>query len=157
MNKHLLHGTRKATPPSKRRYRLEWSDEDDDVRLEQQPSDDELPGTILAVPDRHWGFEAVGRTDHPGVCTACRTETMQATLVKGRDAATDSGHPGTRFVVEPSQSNGLRKRTSFELLPLYRSLRLVRLLFPNRRVGTLEPDSFHQLRLRLTALFPRED
>lgn len=34
----------------------------------------ELPGTIYAVPDRWWGFHAVGREDHPGACIHCSVE-----------------------------------------------------------------------------------
>jgi hypothetical protein len=113
-----------------------------------------LPGTVFAVPDRHWDFEAVGRKDHPGICTAARPETIQATLVKGRDAATDRGHFPPRFVVEPSLLNGLRKTTSFELVPRPMSLRRVRLLVPNRRRGVLEPDLFAELRRRLVYLLP---
>jgi len=109
---------------------------------------------VFAVLDRLWGFEAVGREDHPGICTAARPETWHAALVKGRDAATDRGHPRTRFVVEPSLMNGLRKTTSFELVPRTMSLHHVRLLFANRRMGKLEPNLFDELRQRLINLFP---
>ena len=145
-----------SSPPSKRLYRLEWGAEDDAAPPEPQPSDEEFPGTVFAVPDRLWGFEAFGREDHPGVCTAWRPEAWQATLVKGRDAATDRGHPRTRLLVEPSRQNGLHKPTAFELAPLYRPLRRVRLLYPSRRMGTLEPDLFAELRRRLRELFPSE-
>jgi hypothetical protein len=81
---------------------------------------------------------------------------MQATLVKGRDAATDRGPERTRFLVEPTSLNGLRKLTSFELVPRRQPLRRVRLLFANRRMGTLEPELYRDLRQRLTTLFPAE-
>ena len=145
---------RRNSPPSKRLYREEWGGEEDDPLPEPVPSDNELPGTVFAVPDRHWGFNAVGREDHPDICTAARPETICATLVKGRDAATDRRPRRTRFVVEPSLLNGLRKTTSFQLVPLTMSLRRVRLLFPNRRMGKLEPDLFTKLRRRLAQLFP---
>jgi hypothetical protein len=130
----------------------EWGSEEDDLPPEPVPSDNELPGTVFAVPDRHWGFVAVGREDHPGICAEARPETIQAILVKGRDAATDRGSLRTRFVVEPSLLNGLRKTTSFELVPRIMSLRRVRLLFPDRRMGVLEPGPFTELRRRLVNL-----
>jgi hypothetical protein len=132
----------------------EGEGEEDDPLPEPVPSDNELPGMVFAVPDRLWGFEAVGREDHPGICTAARPKMMLATLVKGRDAATARGPLRTRFVVEPSQFNGLRKTTSFELVPYPMSLRRVRLLFPDRRMGKLEPVPFAKLRRRLAQLFP---
>jgi hypothetical protein len=132
----------------------EWGSEEDDLPLEPVPSDKQLPGTVFAVPDRHWGFSAVGREDHPGICTAARPKTIQATLVKGRDAATDRSPLRTRFDVDPSLLNGLRKTTSFELVPRIRSLRRVRALFPDRRMGKLEPVTFAELRRRLVKLFP---
>lgn len=147
----------RASPPSKRQYEQEWGSKDDDLLPEPAVADEELPGVIFAVPDHFWGFEAVGREDHPGICTACYVEAQRATLVKGRDAVTDRGHPRHRFVVQPSDSNGLKKATSFELIPLDRSLRRVRLLHPERQMGTLEPELFDELRKRLIKLFPPEE
>ena len=108
---------RRNSPPSKRLDVKEWGSEEDDLPPKPVPSDTALPGMVFAVPDRLWGFEAVGREDHPGICTAARPGTGQATLVKGQDAATDRAPHRTRFVVEPSLMNGLRKTTSFELSP----------------------------------------
>jgi hypothetical protein len=156
MSKRTRQEPRKTTPPSRRQFESEWGSAKDEAAPEPTASDAELPGTIFRVPDRHWGFEAMGREDHPGVCTACVPETLQATLVKGRDAATDRGPARTRFLVDPTDSNGLVKRTAFELVPRRQSLRRVRLLYTNRRMGALEPDLFDELCRRLTALFPPE-
>jgi hypothetical protein len=145
---------RRNSPPSKRLYREEWGGKEDDPLPEPVPSDNELPGTVFAVPDGHWVIDAAGRVDHPGICTEARPETIRATLVKGRDAATDRGPLRTRFVVDPSLLNGLRKTTSFELVPRIWSLRRVRVLFPDRRMGKLEPVTFAELRRRLVKLFP---
>ena len=147
----VLHRT---SPPLKRLDVKEWGSEEDDLPPKPVPSDTALPGTVFAVPDRLWGFEADGRKDHPGICTAARPGTIHATLVKGQDAATDRNPHQTRFVVEPSQMNGLRKTTSFELVPRIKSLRRVRDLFPDRRMGKLEPATFGKLRRRLAQLFP---
>jgi hypothetical protein len=156
MSKKARRGSVRHSPLSRREYELEWGSHSDESLPEPEPDDDELPGTIFAVPDRWWGFEAVGREDHPGLCTACRPEAWQVTLVKGRDAATDRGNPCLRFVVERTRQNGLLKATAFELAPLYRPLRRVRLLYANRRMGFLEAETFGELRRRLTALFPLE-
>src|SRR5690348_6076119 len=45
-----------------------------------------LPGAVLMVPNRHWGFEVVSASDHPGVCTHYQLGAKEATLVKGTDA-----------------------------------------------------------------------
>src|SRR5437899_2915600 len=73
---------RRPSPRSMRLHKQEWGSEEDDVLPEPLPSDDKLPRTVFAVPDWHWGFDALGREDHPGICTASRPATMQATLVK---------------------------------------------------------------------------
>jgi hypothetical protein len=156
MSKRLGQNARRKASRSKHLLREEWGDEKDEIPPEPDYRDDDLPGSIFAVPDRHWGFESLGREDHPGVCTGRSAEAMQATLVKGRDAATDRGPEPTRFLVEPSRLNGLRKRTSFELVPRRQPLRRVRLLFANRRMGALEPELFTSLRQRLAILFPSE-
>ena len=145
---------RRTSPPSKRLYVKEWGGEEDDLLPKPVPSDIALPGMVFAVPDQLWGFEAVGREDHPGICTAARPETGHATIVKGRDAATDRGPHQTRFVVEPSLMNGFRKTTSFELSPRIKPLHHVRALFPDHRMGKLEPVTFAKLRRRLIKLFP---
>lgn len=145
---------RRNSPPSKRQYEADWGSEEDDLLPKPVPSDTALPGMVFAVPDRLWGFEAVGREDHPGICTAARPGTGQATLVKGQDAATDQGPHLSRFVVKRSLMNGLRKTTSFELSPRIRPLHRVRDLFPDRRMGKLEPNLFVKLRRRLVKLFP---
>ncbi|MDA1055123.1 MAG: hypothetical protein O3C40_32275 [Planctomycetota bacterium] len=46
----------------------------------------ELPGSVYQVPDKMWGFDAVGRIEHPGACTACDVHKRQAVLLKGTDA-----------------------------------------------------------------------
>jgi hypothetical protein len=156
MSNRRSEKTRRPSPQSKRSHIQEWGTGENDDSQDPDPADEDLPGTIFAVPDWHWGFEAIGREDHPGICTAYYVAAMEATLVKGRDAATDRGPERTRFVVDASQVNGLRKRTSFQLVPARRSLRQVRLLFTNRRMGTLEKDLFDELKERMSKLFPQE-
>src|SRR5262249_26088282 len=45
-----------------------------------------LPGAVFMVPNRHWGFEVVSASDHPGACTHYQPGANDATLVKGTDA-----------------------------------------------------------------------
>ena len=145
---------RRNSPPSKRLDVKEWESEEDDFPPKPVPSDTALPGMVFAVPDRLWGFEAVGREDHPGICTAARPGTGQAILIKGQDAATDRAPHQTRFVVEPSLMNRLRKTTSFELSPRIRPIHRIRTLFQDHRMGKLEPNLLAKLRRRLVNLFP---
>ncbi len=64
------------------------------------------------VPDHFWGFDSVGRTEHPGACVACSEELRIATLLKGRDALTERRQRGS-YVIEPTRANGLAKLTAF--------------------------------------------
>ena len=156
MSKHSRRGTRRKSPVSKHEFTSEWGSDEDELPEHPEPFDEELPGRVLSVPDRLWGFTAVARKEHPGACTACQPATMAATLVLGRDAAKSRLPQRVRYVVEPSRLNGLRKPTAFELVPRRRPLRRVRLLYRDRRLGILEADLFVELRQRLIRLFPSE-
>lgn len=147
----------KASSVPKRQLDKDWGNIGDENSNPSCPTDEELPGTIFAVPDRNWGFEAVGREDHPGVLMNCRSTELSTTFIKGRDAATDCGSLRSKFIVEPTRNNGLRKSTSFELVPRFVSLRHVRLWTMERRIGTLEQDVFSELRRRLKFLFPAQE
>jgi hypothetical protein len=108
-----------------------------------------LPASVFAVPDKFWGFQAVGRVDHPGVCVDCQPAVSTARLVRGRDAATYRGSRLHVLIVRPTRRNGLTKPTAFELVPRAMSLRRVRLLYPSRYMGRLDDDDFQRLRQRL--------
>jgi hypothetical protein len=113
----------------------------------------DLPGSVYMVPDKFWGFSAVGRTEHPGACTACLSEEQVAILLKGRDAVTLRGKAAHWFV-DPSPGNGLEKITAFELLPYRFPLRRVLLMHPQRRVGQLAADDLDGMHRALERLFP---
>jgi hypothetical protein len=114
-----------------------------------------LPGAVLMVPNRHWGFESLTSEDHPGACAHCQEGARQAILVKGTDA--DNVRSPRRFYfVAPTLGNGLQKRTGFELVPRYFRLHRIRLFFPERHLGRLDDADLHGLCEELARLHPEE-
>jgi hypothetical protein len=76
----------------------------------------ELEGSVYDIPDDLWGFEAVFRSWHPGVCVRLDITAEVGFCYKG----TDARRVRKRFriiLVEPSQQNGLKKTTAFALEP----------------------------------------
>jgi hypothetical protein len=114
-----------------------------------------LPGAVLMVPNRHWGFEVVSATDHPGACTHYEPGAKDAILVKGTDAE-NVRHVRRYFFAEGTESNGLSKRTAFELVPRPFRLHRLKLLFPERYLGRLEGPVLQALRAELARLYPAE-
>jgi hypothetical protein len=123
--------------------------------VEVDPGTD-LPGSIYMVPDKFWGFEAVGRIDHPGACVFCDVSGGSATLVKGTDLVSARPARTEILVVDPSPANGLLKPTAFAIAPRLFRIRRVALLHINRRLGALETDHLAYLRAQLLRLFPEE-
>ncbi|SRR6266542_2084858 len=122
--------------------------------VEIDPARD-LPGSIYMVPDKFWGFEAVGRIDHPGACVFCDVSGGSATLVKGTDLfSARGGHE--ILIVDPSVANGLAKPTAFAIAPRLFKLRRVALLHFDRRLGALETEHLTYLQEQLLRLFPEE-
>jgi hypothetical protein len=134
--------------------RLRLEDRDLPEIVEVDPGRD-LPGSIYMVPDKFWGFEAVGRFDHPGACVFC-DPSGNATLVKGTDLI--SARPGLQglLIIEPSPGNGLRKPTAFAIAPRRFKSRRVALLHFDRRLGSLEAEELHYLQEQILRLFPEE-
>lgn len=114
-----------------------------------------LPGAVLRVPNRHWGFEIVSGTDHPGACTHFQAGANDAILVKGTDAE-NVRNPRRYFFAEPSESNGLTKSTAFELVPRPFRLHRLKLLFSERYLGRLEDSVLEDLRAELVRLNPED-
>jgi hypothetical protein len=114
-----------------------------------------LPGAVIMVPNRHWGFEGVTSADHPGACTHVAPQGQGGTLVKG----TDPSHvrrPASYFVVAPEAENGLAKPTAFELVPRWFRLHRLKLYFPERLLGRLNEDTLQTLRRELARLHPED-
>jgi hypothetical protein len=106
--------------------------------------DQDLPGAVFMVPNRHWGFESHSSEDHPGVCAHYPPQGRDAILVKG----TDAEHirvPRRYYVVAPTEGNGLQKPTAFELVPRYFRLHRLRLFYPERYLGRIEVATLHAL------------
>jgi len=76
----------------------------------------ELVGRIVHFPDKWWGFEAVGRSHHPAVCSSYHPGGYKAVMVKGTDLRS-ARYAYAQVVVEPDEKNGLSKTTSFAIRP----------------------------------------
>lgn len=118
-------------------------------------ADRQLPGAVLMVPNKHWGFEIVSSSDHPGACAHYSPGGGDAILVKG----TDAEHIGNRrgyFLVDATLQNGLKKQTAFRLVPRPFRLRRLKLYFPERYLGRLEPSVLKALQEDLAREHPEE-
>lgn len=125
-------------------------------RLELQGDPDDWDaaawfGRVVIVPDRHWGFAAVGRDGHPGVTLS------PASLDQRHQAALKGTSLGDRrpracdLVVEPDDENGLHHATRFDLWPRRLARRGLELMVRDRLVGRLSEAD----RARLTAELER--
>jgi hypothetical protein len=114
-----------------------------------------LPGAVLMVPDRHWGFEVVSAIDHPGACTHYQAGANDAIMVKGTDADHVRYARGY-FFADASAENGLQKRTAFELMPRPFRLHRLKLFFPERYIGRLEEAVLQSVRAELARVHPEE-
>lgn len=150
------HGRRRTGGPASAwksgDYGTDW---DESVYMAEIDVEMELPGSVYMVPDKFWGFQAIGRDDHPGACTRCDAAAALAILVKGSDIAGLRGLHGY-LVIGPTRDNGLKKPTAFALQPRPFRLRRVLLMHPNRRIGQLDADDALRLQRELERLFPTE-
>jgi hypothetical protein len=103
------------------------------------------------VPDKVWGFEAVGRVEHPGACVVLNEAQRNAVFLKG--GSSPSRHCAC-MSVEPTAHSGLKKRTWFELAPRVLPLRRAVLLHHDRRLGALTRDEHIFALKELHRLFP---
>lgn len=115
----------------------------------------ELVGELFQVPDKWWGFEAFGRMDHPGACVGYVPPGYKATLLKGTDPRS-ARYEETQVLVEPDNSNGLKKTTSFSIKPQYFSARRVARLV-DERIGALAEGDLRRMQTELVRLFGQED
>jgi hypothetical protein len=112
-----------------------------------------MPGSIFMVPDEIWGIAAVGRVDHPGLCTRYQCGVGESALLQG-SGCSPAGWWKPRYVVEPTPGNGLRKRTAFELVPIGIQGRWLCWMYPGRWMGRLDSGDFQAIRCELERLFP---
>ena len=113
----------------------------------------DLVGIVLAVPDKWWGFEAVGRDHHPGACVRERPADHGFDLLKGTGAENKTKYHFSEMVVASTGTNGLEKLTLFSLRPRpFRSHKL-RNLIPERVMGRLSEDDLRRLQTAMVRLF----
>jgi len=93
-------------------------------------------GLVLAVPDKFWGFEALGRADHPGAMVREVGDGRHVFAFKGTHAE-GARRFFNQLEVKPDDENGLTKATLFLLEPRRLRLRAARLLCGERRMGRL--------------------
>ena len=117
--------------------------------------DGELVGDLFQVPDNWWGFDAVGRHDHPGACVGYVPPGFKVTMLKGTDLRS-ARYGETQVVVEADASNGLLKTTSFAIKPRLFSARRVALL-EDDRIGTLSRVDLQRMQSELVRLFGQEE
>lgn len=133
--------------------------ESDQEELDSSPpiSDEVYLGTVYRVPDAWWGFDAVGRNEHPGACTAVQSEAGQAILLKGTDARNVRRTYSHHVIVKPTTSNGLAKPTAFALEPRPFRMHRVALLHRERQLGRLDDADLELLNEKLREAFPAEE
>lgn len=117
-------------------------------------SEQSYRGSVYRVPDGWWGFDAVGRKEHPGACTAVNVEAGQAVLLKGTDARNVRGNSSRHVILQPTDSNGLLKPTAFALEPRTFRLHRVTLLHHERQMGRLDVSELDLLDQKLREAFP---
>ena len=109
-------------------------------------------GNLYKVPDKKWwGFEAPGRSDHPGALVSMAS-THKVNLLKGTDVRSRD-YSLAQVVVEPDDSNQLLKATSFGVKPHPKSLRKVQRELSDRLIGTLSEADLDRMQKALERYF----
>ncbi|MEM6468484.1 MAG: hypothetical protein AAF802_02865 [Planctomycetota bacterium] len=115
-----------------------------------------LLGDLLRVPDKWWGFEAMGRKNHPGACVGYDQRGFQVTMLKGTDTHS-ARRDETHVYVQPDDDNGLTKTTAFAIKPYCGSARRVSTFKHDRYLGRLAKDDLQAMQAVLCRLFDDED
>ena len=109
----------------------------------------ELVGRIVHFPDKWWGFEAVGRSHHPAVCSSYHPGGYKAVMVKGTDLRS-ARYAYAQVVVEPDEKNGLSKTTSFAIRPKVFSGQRISVL---DQIGSLGSEVLREIQQALSDQF----
>jgi hypothetical protein len=117
--------------------------------------DGELAGDLFQVPDKWWGFEAFGRSDHPGACVGYVPPGYNVTMLKGTDPRS-ARYDDVHVLVVNDSTNGLLKPTSFAIKPRPFSARRMACL-ADERIGQLSTTDLARLRHELVRLFGAGD
>jgi hypothetical protein len=116
----------------------------------------DLPGAVLMIPNRHWGYEVVSADDHPSACLDYSEARQSGLLLQGTDASRMPRKARHYYVVAPTKENGLQKLTAFRLVPRHFRLHRLKLYFPERHIGRLDEATLLALRDELARLNPEE-
>lgn len=108
-------------------------------------------GVVLAVPDKFWGFAALGRSDHPGLMIGEVGESGEGRHLfafKGTHAE-GAKRLYNQLLVEPDAESGLTKETLFLLEPRRLPRRAALLMHADRRMGCLGAEDRQRLESEL--------
>ena len=113
----------------------------------------DLIGLVFDVPDKWWGFEAVGRSSHRGACIREVIPDREFDMLKGVGAENRTRYHKTEVLVVPTETNGLTKNTLFSVRP--RPMRRHRLknLLGEATKGRLSDDELQRLRSEMVRQF----
>jgi len=117
--------------------------------------DGDLAGDLFQVPDKWWGFEAFGRSDHPGACVGYVSPGFNVTMLKGTDPRS-ARYDQVHVLVVNDSTNGLLKPTSFTIKPRAFSARRIAML-SDERIGQLSPTDLERMRSELVRIFGSGD
>jgi len=140
--------------PSRRPLREE---EPPEPSCPPQPLQEQLQGSLYAIPDLEWGFEAAFRAWHPGACARCDVAANLAFCFKG----TDAGRMRARYtllVLHPTARNHLKKSTALSNRPNRIQLGVVRHLHDGTGwLGEIEENELALLQSQLDWFREQED
>jgi len=117
--------------------------------------DGNLAGDLFQVPDKWWGFDAFGRSDHPGACVGYVPPGFNVTMLKGTDLRS-ARYDEVHVLVQNDATNGLLKPTAFAIKPRPFSARRIALL-SDERIGQLSRNDLERMRSELVRLFGSEE
>ena len=107
----------------------------------------EMPGDVMLTPDSMFGFDAVGRTEHPGACVYVTPDSQLVAMSKGTDGQNLNWRYRANYVlVEPDEAFGLSKLTAFSTQTRRLKIRKIMLLYPERHLGRLSDEILRKLR-----------
>jgi hypothetical protein len=95
--------------------------------LPPRPLQEQLQGSLYAIPDSEWGFETAFRAWHPGACARCDLAASITYCFKGTDARRMRPRY-TLLVLHPTARNRLKKSTALSNRPNRIQLAVVRRL-----------------------------
>jgi hypothetical protein len=137
----------KNEPPRPSRRPSQNEDESEEPERHSHPPrplQEQIQGSLYAIPDSDWGFEAEFRDWHPGACARCDVAADLTYCFKGTDARRMRPRY-TLLVLQPTPRNNLKKSTALSNSPSRIRLAVVRRL--HDEAGWLGAIEEHELGL----------